>query len=656
MNMRLSQRKLFTLVVLMMTASLWAETDTEELLTTIDSKVYKDYKSGSFTTTDGKAVVTFSNFVSNMNNDWGWYFAGSREMTITAGEGYTITMCRIYTVETPSGYDMTTLPFKVYLNGNRCYTGPNGTGTALGQYGVNKIEVFGGETVEVTEEAVNEYSFEMPAGDAKVFFEYYPIATISTAPTAVEGLFADDDKDIVTEGTTDEGTMMYARTEVAEAPALDAFSETLPTAQGLEEECTVYVWYYIKSDNVHSDSEIFGPIEVALDDPLAIHDLTFSPANIHKIEDGKAVVKIDRRYRTDDISEGMIQAVKVDQTIYVTPNVGYKLTSNTNLTLAENGTGSVVMPNEDFTINYELVRDMTYRTSAVMKDSRIRIQKTPETPFEYVDPTAILPIVKDTISATPLDMTLNTDYEYTLQEPDGEGWSDTETLSVGTFRLKITGKGLYVGETYTLPFELYQGYEQKVPAHSYITYYKDEALYVEDNDVKLYTITEVDHETATATELTVVPAYTPMLVFNGADTLKTVLLIPTYEDADDVEPAEEFKGTLEDKEMGASTDETDYYVLHRNAFVKVYTPGEISAHRCWLEIGNNQQSARILNIVHAGETTKIDRAERGEADVEAWYDLNGRKLNATPTRKGVYVLRPANGSLQGTNGRKVVVK
>jgi hypothetical protein len=29
-----------------------------------------------------------------------------------------------------------------------------------------------------------------------------------------------------------------------------------------------------------------------------------------------------------------------------------------------------------------------------------------------------------------------------------------------------------------------------------------------------------------------------------------------------------------------------------------------------------------------------------------WYDLNGRKLNGMPTKKGVYIM----------NGRKVVVK
>ena len=62
-----------------------------------------------------------------------------------------------------------------------------------------------------------------------------------------------------------------------------------------------------------------------------------------------------------------------------------------------------------------------------------------------------------------------------------------------------------------------------VPAGEYITYYKDEALYVEDDDAKLYTITAVSETTATATGLTVAKANMPILVKNNSSQDPTTL-------------------------------------------------------------------------------------------------------------------------------------
>ena len=658
--MKSTLRKLFTFAALVATVGVGAQTET--LLTTIESRTYKDYKDGSFTTTDGKATVTFNNFVFNQGSDWGWYGNSEREMSVSAGEGYTITMCRFFTKDRPNGFDVTDTSFKVYLRNQRVYTGANGTGADLGQYGVTRIEVYGGETIEVTEEAVNTYSFIMPASDAKVFVDYYPAAVTSTDPTAVSGIHADDDIDLVGGGATTEGTLQYARTTEPVAQALDAFSETLPTAEGLTEAGTVYVWYRIVSDLVHSDSEILGPVEVNIAAALPTHDLIFSPANIHKIEDGKAVVKIDRRYRTGDITDGTIRAVKLGQTVTVMPVAGYELTANINVDVAADGSSaSFQMPDDEFTLNYELVRQMEHEVSAVMGADRIRIQKTEDGPFEYVVPSAILPIVTDVIGETPLSMTLHTDYEYTLQEQDGEEWSDTETLSVGTFRLKITGKTLYEGVTFTPPFELYQGYEMVVPARSYATYYKEEPLYQEDEEMKIYTITGVDEESVTITELNVAAANTPLLVYNTADVAKTVLLIPADQAVDPVVTvADEFKGTLTDQEMGASSETVNYYVLQQNAFVKVIASGTIAAHRCWLEVGNQpeaqQPAARRLRIVAGGETTGVGVVETGEADAVEWYDISGRKLGDMPTRKGVYVMRPAKGSRTGKSAKKTIIR
>ncbi|MBR2778189.1 MAG: BspA family leucine-rich repeat surface protein [Prevotella sp.] len=47
-----------------------------------------------------------------------------------------------------------------------------------------------------------------------------------------------------------------------------------------------------------------------------------------------------------------------------------------------------------------------------------------------------------------------------------------------------------------------------------------------------------------------------------------------------------------------------------------------------------------------GDTTGIMEIENGKLNIESWYSLDGRRLNAKPTKKGVYI----------QNGKKVVVK
>ena len=52
-------------------------------------------------------------------------------------------------------------------------------------------------------------------------------------------------------------------------------------------------------------------------------------------------------------------------------------------------------------------------------------------------------------------------------------------------------------------------------------------------------------------------------------------------------------------------------------------------------------------IVFSGsETTGIDAATLRDITTGDWYDLNGRKLNGMPTKKGIYI----------QNGQKVVIK
>ena len=72
----------------------------------------------------------------------------------------------------------------------------------------------------------------------------------------------------------------------------------------------------------------------------------------------------------------------------------------------------------------------------------------------------------------------------------------------------------------------------------------------------------------------------------------------------------------------------------------------VAANKAWLAIPT-ELNARTINLVFDdGNATGLDGVTRTAEQNGDYYDLNGRKLAAKPTRKGVYI----------QNGRKVVIK
>lgn len=308
------------------------------------------------------------------------------------------------------------------------------------------------------------------------------------------------------------------------------------------------------------------------------------------------------------------------------------------------------MPAFDATAEYELVRDMTVDVDATIAD-RIRIQKE-NNAYVAVTATELIPAVSDKISGTDVAMTVTTDYTAQLQkktEGDTPTWADATTLSVGTFRYVITGTGLYDGKITTNEFQLFEGYEVTIPAGEYATYFKDEALYVENENAQLYTISSVTESEAVLSDaITVAPANTPLLVYNKSEQDKTFLLIPTTDKTpDNVTAATQFVGTLVATTIPASATGADNYALNGYAFVWVKNEIAVAANKCWLHIASQPAAARAMtrSIVGGNGTTGIDAIENVTIDNEGWYDLQGRKLQAKPNRGGIYI----------HNGRKVVV-
>ena len=172
--------------------------------------------------------------------------------------------------------------------------------------------------------------------------------------------------------------------------------------------------------------------------------------------------------------------------------------------------------------------------------------------------------------------------------------------------------------------------------------------------VGLYTISSIDADRSTATVTPIsgiIPAGTPMLVYNGTEQKQTAKLIVTLDNAQDaVAWAHQFKGTATKKDFTAADMEAaDYYALSGGkAFAPVKGAGTLGANQCWLQFDKQEiPSARQFTLVF-DETTGV--SEKGIVNSEkfataTWYDLNGRKV-AAPTKKGIYV----------NNGRKVVIK
>ena len=104
-------------------------------------------------------------------------------------------------------------------------------------------------------------------------------ATVTTAPTGAAVVGVGKTTALVSGGVAEGGTMMYAVTTTNTKPtSTDGFSGTVPTAQSITASGTVYVWYYVKGDDTHSDSEIAA---TAIAVPVA--DIIWDVTNVSEL-------------------------------------------------------------------------------------------------------------------------------------------------------------------------------------------------------------------------------------------------------------------------------------------------------------------------------------------------------------------------------------
>ena len=125
---------------------------------------------------------------------------------------------------------------------------------------------------------------------------------------------------------------MYAiGTSATQAPALTAFSPTVPTAKDVADDgADVYVWYYIQGadapdgeaatlDNTFDNTE---PACLTVQVLTNKFDIQFNAANANTIEAGRATVTVGGTAAT--VTEGKLQGVKMESEVKIKANTGYK--------------------------------------------------------------------------------------------------------------------------------------------------------------------------------------------------------------------------------------------------------------------------------------------------------------------------------------------
>lgn len=112
-----------------------------------------------------------------------------------------------------------------------------------------------------------------------------------------------------------------------------------------------------------------------------------------------------------------------------------------------------------------------------------------------------------------------------------------------------------------------------------------------------------------------------------------------------------FKGNADGKITINETDGdmTNYY-MKNGQFVSVKGTATISANRCYLQLPTSVfAGTRTIEVIYDDEeegTTSIYNSQIKINSFDEWYDLQGRRINAQPTKKGIYI----------HSGKKVVIK
>ena len=172
----------------------------------------------------------------------------------------------------PSGWSTDVYGFKVKLADGTAdagkWTATVGTSTTANPLPVGGLS--NGDAVTLT------YGGRLKVKSVTATTDAKPAATVTTAPTGAAVVGVGKSTALVSGGAADGGTLMYAVTTTNTMPtSTDGFSDAVPTAEDITASGKVYVWYFVKADGTHTDSEIAA---TAIEVPVA--DIVWDVTNV----------------------------------------------------------------------------------------------------------------------------------------------------------------------------------------------------------------------------------------------------------------------------------------------------------------------------------------------------------------------------------------
>ena len=132
--------------------------------------------------------------------------------------------------------------------------------------------------------------------------------------------------------------------------------------------------------------------------------------------------------------------------------------------------------------------------------------------------------------------------------------------------------------------------------------------------------------------------------------------------------------TVNDATTTATTDAVDFIptldattiegdaknTLFLGAGNKLYNPdaenSQIKGFRAYFQLKGEAAEVRSFRLdFDNGETTDIEQLPLNIEHSDNIYTIDGHRIEGHPTQKGVYIIRSAEGSLQGKNSKKVFI-
>ena len=172
-------------------------------------------------------------------------------------------------------------------------------------------------------------------------------------------------------------------------------------------------------------------------------------------------------------------------------------------------------------------------------------------------------------------------------------------------------------------------------SNTYGAVYYETAIQVPEG-MKAYVITGIDEEkgTVVTSDVDFIPAGIPVLLENEGEA-KAIIHIPYTGSA--TAPTNN-KLNYSNPLSPAKPSATDnWYVIYSNKFVKVTAGTEVRGGKCYLNLNGTPAGTRGFYTIGDGEGTTAIREVKGEKWDDAWFDLQGRRLPAKPTKPGLYL-------------------